>query len=228
MSLMRQTSFYVNTALVCFNCRRIAVIRLKESWRAVTRVGDEKEVLDIVFVVCAPCLKYPHIHDPGQALIPRYLESRLYLDQIQSLVYMFDCTPSIDEAPSFSLTSWKTKVFTRIYDTTDIFYISSIPDASIMILSNGCEVQRHCQFFRYERQSKVRRITRYPCSSAEAKPEHKIAMPFESVARRPPVLKLESPQPQLCESCVSQAVVDEPPPVYEANATEESCTLLVD
>lgn len=214
---MSQTSFYVNTALVCFNCRRTAVIRLKESRREIILIKAEREALDIVFVACVSCLKYPHIHDPGLALVPRYVESRLYLDQIQHLVYIFDCTPSIDEASAFSLTSWRTKIFTRIYDTSNVFCTIAIPDANIIILENGCEIQQNCQFFRYERRSKVRHIVRYPNLSVDSETERSKEMPFASVARRPPVLVIAQTVSPLCAGCVSQVDDSQPPPVYSSN-----------
>lgn len=62
---MHNTDFYVTTAMLCYNYERTAVMRLKETWRAVSPAGQEEEVLDVVFVTCALCRALPHVHNPA-------------------------------------------------------------------------------------------------------------------------------------------------------------------
>ena len=148
---MQKTPFYVNTALMCFNCPKTAVLRLKDSWREVVPLGNDTEVLDVVFTVCITCLKYPHVHDPVTAVIPRYLDYRFYLvGPVQSLVKLFNCEPSIYSQRKFSITALRCKTLTRIRDPDELFDIRAIPDANIMILYDGYEITRDCQFFRHE------------------------------------------------------------------------------
>ncbi|KAH7364896.1 hypothetical protein BKA65DRAFT_591149 [Rhexocercosporidium sp. MPI-PUGE-AT-0058] len=155
---MPPTPFYVNTALICYNCPKTAVLRLDESWREVTRLGKDTDVLDVIFTVCVTCLRYPHVHDPGTAVIPRYLDHRIYLHgSVQPLVELFNCQPSIYSQRKFSVTALRCKVLTRIRDPDDLFDTRAIPDANIMILYDGYEITRNCQFFRHETSSVTRK-----------------------------------------------------------------------
>jgi hypothetical protein len=36
-------------------------------------------MLDVVFVACLVCLMIPHVHNPGNALIPEYLDDGIFL-----------------------------------------------------------------------------------------------------------------------------------------------------
>lgn len=156
---MPRTPFYFNTALICYNCPRTAVLRQHESWREVTPLGKDKEVLDIIFTVCVTCLRYPHVHDLRLAVIPRFLDHRSYMPgQVRPLAQLFNCQPGIYNQRKFSLTALRCKILTRIRDSEDFFDIRAIPDSNITIFYDGHEVTRNCQFFRHETTS----ITRKP------------------------------------------------------------------
>ena len=149
----------MNTALICYNCPKIAVLRLHESWRGVTPRGQDTEVLEVVFTVCVTCLGYPHVHDPRTAIVPRYLDHRFYLHgPVQQLIKLFNCQPSIYSQRKFSITALRCKVLTRIRDPDELFDTRTIPDANIMILYDGHEITTNCQFFRHE----TSRVTRGP------------------------------------------------------------------
>jgi hypothetical protein len=189
---METTSFYVNTAMVCYNCCRTALVRLKETGGQLYVIDDETEKLDIFFVVCASCLTLPHVHDPITALIPKYVHSRIYSDAINAVSKFVCCTPNLHEQKKFSITSLRIKWLTKIRDVSEIFSVSTLPDANIMILEGGCEKRVSPRFFRHEPPCRVRRIVRYPSVTSTDIKNQDIdgAMPFASIANRPPVLDI--------------------------------------
>jgi hypothetical protein len=110
-SKMYYRNFYVYTTMVCYSCRRYETVRLKQSWRNIYRVGQEKEALDVVLVSCPTCLDYPHVHNPLKAAIIKYLDVELYLSIIEALGREYKCTPTVFEEKKFSFRAWRIKPF---------------------------------------------------------------------------------------------------------------------
>jgi hypothetical protein len=123
--------FYVYTAMVCYNCRRDEVVRLKQSWRNIYRTGKEKEALDVVLVSCPTCLEYPYIHNPLKAVTAKYIDIGLYIDIIDAFSRRYNCTASILEEKRFSIMVWGFKSFTRVRDISDVVHPVTPPDAYI-------------------------------------------------------------------------------------------------
>lgn len=140
---MPKTKFFVNTAMVCYNCCRTAVVRFHQSWREVTLMGFDTEVLDIVFVSCVTCRTLPHVHRPMSALFPKYIDPQRYQLVIHSLVDIFRCSPNIDQA-YFSITALKIKSLTRIFDPLEIYNLPEIPKCYITVIENAAQ---SCHFF---------------------------------------------------------------------------------
>jgi hypothetical protein len=147
---MSKTTFYVNSAMICHNCCRTAVIRLKESRKQHFPISREKDVLEITFVSCGVCLTLPHVYDPIAATFSKYVELQSYSSVIDSLVYIFGCLPRIAQEKTFSFKDLGMKNSVMIRDITTIFDVSNVPDSHIMILKGGCEVLSDCKFFRHE------------------------------------------------------------------------------
>jgi hypothetical protein len=189
---METTSFYVNTAMVCYNCCRSALVRLKKTGGQLSVIDDETEKLDIFFVVCASCLTLPHVHDPTAALIPKYVHSRIYSDATSAVSKFVCCTPYVYEQKKFSITSLKIKRLAKIRDVSEIFPVGTLPDANIMILEGGCEKRVSPRFFRHEPLCRVRRTVRYPSVTSTDMKNQDVddSMPFASIANRPPILDI--------------------------------------
>jgi hypothetical protein len=192
---MLTTDFYVNTAMMCYICRWTAVTRMRMSWRDVAPIGQETEVLDVVFVSCAVCSTFPGVHEPSDATMEKYVGSRFYSDEviseIRNLIHIFDCTPTFLKEKRFSITAMWSKTVTRIREPTEIYCIPMVPSKNIMILEHGEEVRANCRFFLHEDPITDREISRYPSDLSPASKaqyeRNEECMPFASVANRPPV-----------------------------------------
>jgi hypothetical protein len=140
---------------------------MRQSWRQVTQVGIEPEVLDVVFVVCAVCLTVPNIHHPYVSL-RRYVDPRSYSLGINNLAYIFNCTANIQLERKFSITALRIKKLAKIRDITEIFYVPAVPDNNIMILKEGCEITTDCRFFFYEPMFARRKAAGYKINNVFA------------------------------------------------------------
>jgi hypothetical protein len=186
---MAKTNFYVNTTLVCYKCNKIAVVRLKQSWRSLTLADGEKEVLDVVFVSCVCCLALPHVHDPSTTIIRKYinLEKKKILDLLDSLENIFKCKACTLKDKKFSITELKMKEVALIRDANKIFYMPAVPEANIKILENGKEKIFDSRFFEHDPLF----TTRYYPPALEKECEERGGndiVPFTSVPNWPPVL----------------------------------------
>ncbi|KAE9373866.1 hypothetical protein N431DRAFT_535429 [Stipitochalara longipes BDJ] len=146
---MPETTFWVNTAMMCYHCQRVAIVKMRQSWRQVKQVGIESEVLDVVFVVCAVCLTLPNAHQPYISL-RRYVDPRAYSRGINILAHIFNCTANIQQERKFSITALRVKKLAKIRDITEIFYVPAVPDNNIIILKEGLEITTDCRFFFHE------------------------------------------------------------------------------
>jgi hypothetical protein len=90
-------------------------------------------VLDVVFVRCAVCA--PNSSFP--TLFPKYLDVIRYQVIIQSLRFIFQCTPSILEKQKPSLPTLKIRRVVRVRDMEEIFFTQALPNANVMILKSG-------------------------------------------------------------------------------------------
>jgi hypothetical protein len=146
---MPVTDFFVNTAMICYNCRRTAIVRLKQSYREVACFDQEVEVLDVVFVSCIVCLSIlSNVYNPATADIVKHVNLGDYSSELRSLVYIFGCTPSILQEKKLSIL--KIRQMPIVRDTREIFHVVDVPQANIMILFNGEEVGKDSRFFMHE------------------------------------------------------------------------------
>ena len=208
---MPPTTFWVNTALVCYKCRRTGIIRLMQSWRDVYCIGQELEVLEIVFVTCVLCKNL------FNSLIPLYIDPlKYYPNPIQDLEQIFGCTRSILQRNTFVLNRMKKKTVAKLYDESEVFYMPAVPEANVMVIQKGFEIQNFCRFFSHDPYSTTRIFNRYP-----RKGENTSSLPFATVAKRPPVhlfdadtvLRSSQVARRLCSHCLSELRCDEHPVV---------------
>jgi hypothetical protein len=193
---MPETTFWVNTAMMCYHCQRVAIVRMRQSWRQLTQVGIESEALDVVFVVCAVCLTLPNAHHP-YILLRRYVDPRSYSLGINILAHIFNCTANIQLERKFSITALRIKKLAKIRDITEIFYVPAVPHYNIMILKEGLEITADCRFFFHEPTFTRRNVAGYKMNNV-----------FATVQRR-----LEG-SPPLGNTPV-EANLSEPPPPYQ-------------
>jgi hypothetical protein len=190
--------------MLCYKCYRTAVVRLKQSWRPISPVGDEAEALDVVIVSCAECGELPGVYKPGNASTGKYLELKCFPDEIWreigNLCYIFGSTANLLQEEGFFLTKLKFKTVSQIRDMTDVFYIPLLPSKNIMILEHGKELTTDCRFFWHEDFITNREIPRYPSTLALKALYEKGEgyMPFASVANRPPVVSKTPDGSTLC------------------------------
>ncbi|KAF4635367.1 hypothetical protein G7Y89_g2737 [Cudoniella acicularis] len=199
---MPGTEFFVNTASVCYKCRRTAIVRLKHSWREVAPIGQEREVLEVVFVACVRCQKLPQTHKPTIAFIPRYVSSRNYSNVIDCIIdcisemnsELFTLTPTILQGYKLSLRTFTIKKLAKIRDITEIFPGFPIPSANIVVLDYGRRIRTDCDFF-----------YRIPLST-----NPRIRANLEKTG----VYSKESSSDLLCTHCQSESMVEDTPPIY--------------
>ena len=190
---MYYQNFYVYTTVVCYSCRRYETVRLKQSWRNIYRVGQEKEALDVVLVSCPICLDYPHVHNPLKAAIIKYLDVQLYLNIIEALGREYKCTPTIFEEKKFSFRVWRIKPFTRVRDVSEVIHPVTPPEAYITMFEKD-------DGFRFLRQNPILppyKIIRYPLIDS-TKNNHSILSSSNNLTMVP-----------LCLTCLEDA-----PPSY--------------
>lgn len=194
---MAEMDFYVNTAMVCYRCRRVAVVR-----RDAKVCGTERDVLEIAFVPCAMCLTLSGVHNPITATFPRYLDPQHYSGDLRFLAYLFDCPPNIPCEQKFSITALRRKTLTKIRDVSEIFDIESIPERNIKILQYGRPTTLDSRFFKHEPLVIYRKPFNRP----------QVIDPFASVVDKLSVFawpQIESTP--LCTTCFSDLTRDVPP-----------------
>lgn len=203
----------VNTAMVCYLCRRVALIRL-QGWTDLAPIRKEKEALQVFFVTCVVCLSFPNSHDAATARIPKYVDMGGYRTTIEPTMYIFACSPQgCNEKKlsiGLSIGIFRIKDFTKVKDSDELF-TPFIPNANIMILKDGCEQTTDCRFFKHERVDTDRQILRYP---EDSKTYDFSQFPFASVANRPPIYVA----PILCPRCLA----DISPPRYSGSDDDNS------
>lgn len=245
-------SFHLNTAMVCYNCRRVAVVRLVLSWQAIppvllTWMGGEStmltypdgkpaicprgqpdkpgDVLEVFFVSCAMCLGLAGVYNPLKAPFNKYIDPKPYASVIRRLVYIFGCPPKLSEQWKFLISSFSIKSLTKIRDVSAIFNIQTLPDQNIMILQDGEEVTSDCRFFAHEPYSMDRRIARYRYTS-DADETDETDMPFASVPNKPPVHRsyiAETPMDSVCNVCLVD--VRDSPPKYTSDIASNNADI---
>lgn len=246
-------AFHSNTAMICYNCRRVAVVRLALYWLTnhpvmltwmdgnpmmltstnegtvspVFPVGQPEpgDVLEVFFVSCAVCLTLAGVHNPITALFNKYLDSRPYANIIRRLVYIFGCPARIPEHWKFSITSFAVKSLTRIRDVSKIFNMPIIPDKNVMILQDSEEITTDYRFFAHKPYIMNRRISRYEHTSDIEKGD----MPFASVLNRPPVFgstrQAAVREAPVCHRCLLD-LSGVAPPEYTLDSPDMKATTL--
>ena len=146
---MPQNEFYTITAMVCYHCRRAAVVRLvhRGSFASGAPKGD---LLQIFFVSCAVCLALPSVYNPVTAVFPNYIDPRAYSDIVGFLTFQYKCAPSVPQQRKFSLTSLRIKSLSRIRDPTEIFDIETIPAKYITVWKESRPATINSRFFKHE------------------------------------------------------------------------------
>ena len=173
---MPETLFFVNTAMICYNCRRVAVIRMKQSWRRLALIAPSSEALDVIFVSCTVCLDLPGVHHPYISVLKKYVDPQGYSTTIGILEHIFGCSPSFLVERKFSITALKMKNFAQVRDITEVYYMPTVPDRNIMILKDGLEMTTDSRFFWHDPAMTSRTPAGYKCSGV-----------FADVANRPRV-----------------------------------------
>jgi hypothetical protein len=206
---MAEMNLYVNTAMVCYRCRRVAVVR-----RDAKVCRPERDVLETAFVLCAMCLTLPGVHNPITATFPRYLDPQRYSGDLRFLAYLFDCLPNIPYERKFSITALRRKSLTKIRDVSEIFDIETIPERNIRILQYGRPTTLDSRFFKHEPLVIYRKPFNHP----------QIMDPFASVVDKLSVFAWpQTTGASLCTRCFSDLTRDAPP----GYASEESKQSLV-
>jgi hypothetical protein len=177
--------------MVCYNCRRVAVVRLRRSWidgkptmlgwkdgaptilrhpdgrpvtphtQALDISSQALDVLDVFFVSCAACLDLKGVHNAQTCWISKHVETRLYTEVIRQLNFMFGCPAKVPEIRAF-MALFDVKTVTRIRDTNKILNTSVIPARNLMIIHNGEETTEDCRFFLHEPYIIRRNKAQYP------------------------------------------------------------------
>jgi hypothetical protein len=131
-------------------------------------------------------------------------------------MHIFGCTPLILDEIVFSIRAFRMKDLAQIRDISEVVNMSTVPDENIMIIENGREIRSNCRFFRHDSYFTIRGQRRYP--SADSKEEgDSSAMPFATIANRPPVqvtIVEDLGQSRLCAGCFSSLVDEGIPPSY--------------
>lgn len=108
---MTTPTFHFNTILICYNCRRQAVVFITE------QVSEAQHNMSLRFVTCGVCGKLPHVFNPGISLRRGYTNLQLYAGIIDHLEDKFNHSLYIyKKRGSFSLTKLATKTVVQIED----------------------------------------------------------------------------------------------------------------
>ena len=207
---MSQLNFYTNTAMLCYNCGKVAVVRLAERGNSIR----ESDLLEIYYVSCAACLRFSTVHNPLTSIFPRYIDPRRYSEAIKSLAVLFGCPQFVPQRRLFSITACKIKRLARIRDVNEIFDIEKVPESNIRILKYNATDTR---FFAHESlvsigepfgYQQIDAYIRQPSQHSQMDDclDEKIAIPIDSMIEWPQTM------PRLqCPSCVSGLSRDLPP-----------------
>jgi hypothetical protein len=174
---MSSVNFPFNTIVVCYNCRIQGVGYLPGR--------GESTVLNMIFIACGVCVRYPHVHNPGTALIRRYIDVQRYSDTIEFCRKMFHCTPTIfKERRFFSITRLRTKTVTRIENSEEI---ADLLGGLFAILDND----EGCKFFSGEAARPTTRVnlaisTNHPPPMPSENTEHDLIQIPELMGVPPP------------------------------------------
>jgi hypothetical protein len=181
---MSKATHYTNAAMICYRCRRTAVVRFH-----LPSAG--KESLDVHFVSCAVC------HMQSTTKMPINVNTKSYAIVITSLEHIFSCQPLVSDRLAFSLIALRIGRFARTRQIAELFDVTTIPEENIMIIQEGREVRTDARFFHHERLNTNR--------ETDLKDT-----PFASIATRLPVARNWSVVP-LCPRCLAEII---PPPEY--------------
>lgn len=114
-------TFHANAAVICCNCPKVWFVRLTESC---INPGNEDTIINVIFTVCAPCTRYPHINDLGEGVLWRRhidVQQQPYADMFHTVGKIFWRTPVVfDETRFFSVMRLGMKTLARIRDLQTI------------------------------------------------------------------------------------------------------------
>lgn len=144
---MSTTKYFTNTVMLCYNCRRTAVVRLKRSRRHVLPLPRESEVLDLVFVACKSCQRMPHVHNPFKDWLPSFVDPDLYKENIHHLQDIFRCTRQVVLETRFSMRSLGFVQSARIHDSEEIFDIPYVPHPNVIVIDQYRKLSHDREFF---------------------------------------------------------------------------------
>jgi hypothetical protein len=129
---MRATTFFINTAIICYNCSRYSIVRLKEGFRKISLVGVESEALAIVLVSCNDCIANG-VYNSKTSWLPKYTVAQDYRQIIRHIGSILGITPNIVLSTKFSVTAFKLKFCMSVYNIGEIFNISCVDSPSIRV-----------------------------------------------------------------------------------------------
>ena len=128
---MTAPSFHFNTVLICYNCRRQAIVYIRQS-------DKNQHTLNLRFVSCGVCARFPHVFNPITSLRKGYIDVQSYSDIIDGLKDKFRRTPFLSiERGFFSLARLRNKTMARIEDCNRLRIEGGI--FSILDHEEGCK-----------------------------------------------------------------------------------------
>ena len=83
--------FYFNTILLCYNCRNQALVFIRSN---VNPPNENQNTINLQFITCGMCERYPHVFNPSASLLRRYINIEPYSETIEALSEMckkFNC-----------------------------------------------------------------------------------------------------------------------------------------
>jgi hypothetical protein len=170
---MAAPPFDFNAVVICYNCRRRA-ISLIEPYESIANHGQS--VLNLEFISCGECVKFPHVFNPRKSLLRGYVDVEPYSGIIKDLGIMFRCTPQVlKERSFFSIARQRIKTVARIQDSCQL----QVPTNYAIITD-----KEGCTFFSGEPAFTTRKVT--PTVKIDARPAPSSSMPSPSAEPPPP------------------------------------------
>lgn len=106
---MASSVFIFSTILICYNCRRQAVVFIRPL------DNKNRQALSLRFVACGVCLRFPHVFNPRSSLRRGYTDLQRYSDMIATLEDRFRRSVTIlQKRRFFCLTRLSAKAVGRI------------------------------------------------------------------------------------------------------------------
>jgi hypothetical protein len=130
---MAAPPFDFNAVVICYNCCRRA-ISLIEPYESIANHGQS--VLNLEFISCGKCVKFPYVFNPRKSLLRRYVDVEPYSGIIKDLGIMFRYTLQVlKERSFFSIARQRIKTVARIQDS---YQLQVLTNYAIITDKEGC------------------------------------------------------------------------------------------